>query len=46
MLTISLVNGLYIVTGFLLNFKEIFRIFDSCCGVKEPFNSKKKNSKM
>ncbi len=35
----SLVNGLYIVTGFLLNFKEISRIFYNCCEFDEPFLS-------
>jgi len=39
LLTLSLVNGLYIVTGFLLNFKEISRIFYTCCEFEEPFFS-------
>ena len=43
LLTLSLVNGLYIVTGFLLNFKEISRIFYTCCEFEEPFFSKCKS---
>jgi hypothetical protein len=39
LLTLSLVNGLYIVTGFLLNFKEISRLFYKCCEFEEPFLS-------
>ena len=42
LLTLSLVNGLYIVTGFLLNFKEISRIFYTCCEFEEPFFSERK----
>ena len=40
LLSLSLVNGLYIVTGFLLNFKEISRMFYKCCAFDEPFLSK------
>ncbi len=39
LLTLSLVNGLFIVTGFLLNFKEISRIFFDCCDFAEPYSS-------
>jgi len=39
LLSSSLVNGLYIVSGFLLNFKEISRLLFNCCEFKEPFLS-------
>ena len=39
LLTVSLVNGLYIVTGFLINFKEFSRLWFDCCGFEEPFSS-------
>ena len=39
LLSVSLVNGFFIVSGFLLNFKEISRMFFECCEFKEPFNS-------
>jgi len=39
LLSVSLVNGLFIVSGFLLNFKEISRILFDCCEFKEPFLS-------
>jgi hypothetical protein len=39
LLTISLVNGLYIVTGFLLNFKEMSRMVFKCCDFDEPYIS-------
>ena len=39
LLSLSLVNSLYIVTGFLLNFKEISRMLFTCCEFKEPFLS-------
>ena len=42
LLCLSLVNGLYMWTGLLLNFKEISRIFFNCCEFKEPFLSKYK----
>ena len=41
LLTLSVVNGLYIVTGFLLNFKEVSRIFYTCCEFEEPFFSER-----
>ncbi len=39
LLSVALVNGLYIVTGFLLNFKEVSRLFYDCCAILEPFES-------
>jgi len=39
LLTLSLINGLYIVTGFLLNFKEVSRMVFNCCEIDEPFIS-------
>ena len=39
LLSVSLVNGFFIVSGFLLNFKEISRMFFECCEFKEPYNS-------
>ena len=43
LLSISLVYGLYIVTGFLINFKEFSRIWSDCCEFHEPFNSKRQS---
>ena len=40
MLSLSLVNIFYIITGFLLNFKEISRFVLDCCAILEPFKSK------
>ena len=40
MLSLSLVNGLYMLTGFLINFKELARMFYKCCEFLEPFESK------
>jgi len=40
LLTVALVNGIYIATGFLLNFKEIAKIFYNCCDINEPYSSK------
>jgi len=37
LLTLSLINGLYIVSGFLLNFKEVSRYIFDCCEIEEPF---------
>ncbi|XP_071744459.1 uncharacterized protein [Lepeophtheirus salmonis] len=37
MLTLSVVNIFYIITGFLLNFKEISRMLYGCCDVEEPY---------
>lgn len=39
MLTLSIVNSFYIITGFLLNFKEISRFLFTCCDFDEPFIS-------
>ena len=39
MLSLSLVNIFYIISGFLLNFKEISRFVLECCSVIEPFKS-------
>jgi len=39
LLSVSLVNGFFIVSGFLLNFKEISRMFSECCEFREPFRS-------
>jgi flagellar biogenesis protein FliO len=36
LLTISLVNIFYIISGFLLNFKELSRFLFSCCLIKSP----------
>jgi len=36
LLTISLVNIFYIISGFLLNFKELSRILYSCCIIRSP----------
>jgi len=36
LLTISLVNIFYIISGFLLNFKELSRILYSCCLINSP----------
>lgn len=36
LLTVSLVNIFYILSGFLLNFKELSRILFSCCLIKSP----------
>jgi len=44
LLSVSLVNGFYIVSGFLLNFKEISRMFYECCEFREPFNSINSNT--
>ena len=40
MLSLSLVNIFYIISGFLLNFKEISRFVLDCCAILEPFKSK------
>ncbi len=40
MLSLSLVNIFYIISGFLLNFKEISRFVLDCCAIAEPFISK------
>jgi len=37
LLSLSLINGLYIVTGFLLNFKVVSRMIFDCCEIKEPY---------
>jgi len=37
LLTLSLINSFYIVSGFLLNFQEISRFLYDCCNIKEPF---------
>ena len=37
LLSLSLINGLYIVTGFLLNFKEVSRFAFDCCEIQQPF---------
>lgn len=36
LLTISLVNIFYIITGFLLNFKELSRFLYKCCAITSP----------
>jgi len=36
LLTVSLVNIFYIITGFLLNFKELSRFLYKCCAIKSP----------
>ena len=40
LLTLSLVNSFYIISGFLMNFKEISRFMHDCCDIKEPFAGK------
>ena len=40
LLTLSLINSLYIISGFLLNFKEISRFVYNCCDIQEPFTGK------
>ncbi|XP_023325888.1 histamine H2 receptor [Eurytemora carolleeae] len=37
-LTLSVVNILYIICGFLLNFKEISRFLFKCCNIIKPFS--------
>lgn len=37
LLTLSLVNILYIISGFLLNFKEFSRFIFTCCAFMQPF---------
>jgi len=37
LLKMSLVNGLFIVSAFLLNFKEVSRFFSKCCDIHSPF---------
>jgi len=37
LLKMSLVNGLFIGCGFLLNFKEVSRFFNKCCDIHSPF---------
>jgi len=37
LLTLSLINSFYIISGFLLNFKEISRFVYTCCDIQEPF---------
>ncbi len=39
LLSMSLVNIFFIISGFLLNFKEISRLMKSCCELHEPFDS-------
>ena len=36
LLTISLVNIFYIISGFLLNFKELSRFLYNCCLMQSP----------
>jgi len=36
LLTISLVNIFYIISGFLLNFKELSRLLYKCCAITSP----------
>jgi len=36
LLTLSLVNIFYIISGFLLNFKELSRFMFSCCLIQSP----------
>ena len=40
LLTLSLINSFYIISGFLLNFKEISRFVYTCCDIQEPFTGK------
>jgi hypothetical protein len=37
LLTLSLVNIFYIISGFLINFKDVSRFMFSCCAFEEPF---------
>ena len=37
LLTLSLINSFYIISGFLLNFKEVSRFVLNCCEMKQPF---------
>lgn len=39
LLSLSMVNSFFIISGFLLNFKEISRLLFNCCEFKEPFLS-------
>ena len=44
LLTLSLVNIFYIISGFLLNFKELSRLLYRCCLVTSLIDGKKKLS--
>jgi hypothetical protein len=39
LLSVSIVNSLFIISGFLLNFKEISRLLFNCCEFTEPYKS-------
>jgi len=37
LLAVSMVNAIYIICAFLLNFKELSRFFYNCCSLERPF---------